>query len=54
MACLEAIRRTHPQGVEHEVLVLDNASGDGSAEAEFDRDLLARRLEGVLADAASA
>ena len=33
LACLEAIERTHPQGIEHEVLVLDNASGDGSAEA---------------------
>jgi GT2 family glycosyltransferase len=31
--CLAAIERTHPEGVEHEVLVLDNASGDGSAEA---------------------
>ena len=33
LACLEAIERTHPAGVEHEVLVLDNASADGSAEA---------------------
>ena len=33
LACLEAIRRTHPARVEHEVLVLDNASDDGSAEA---------------------
>jgi GT2 family glycosyltransferase len=33
LACLEAIRRTHPAAVEHEVLVLDNASDDGSAEA---------------------
>jgi GT2 family glycosyltransferase len=33
LACLEAIERTHPQGVEHEILVLDNASGDGSADA---------------------
>jgi N-acetylglucosaminyl-diphospho-decaprenol L-rhamnosyltransferase len=31
--CLAAIERTHPAGVEREVLVLDNASGDGSAEA---------------------
>ena len=31
--CLAAIERTHPDDVEHEVLVLDNASGDGSAEA---------------------
>jgi len=33
LACLAAIAATHPQGVEHEVLVLDNASDDGSAEA---------------------
>ncbi|HEX8645437.1 MAG TPA: glycosyltransferase family 2 protein [Thermoleophilaceae bacterium] len=33
MRCLDAIDRTHPAGVEREVLVLDNASGDGSAEA---------------------
>ena len=31
-ACLDAIERTHPAGVEREILVLDNASGDGSAE----------------------
>jgi len=31
--CLAAIKRTHPEGVEHELLVLDNASQDGSAEA---------------------
>jgi len=33
LACLEAIERTHPAGVEREILVLDNASTDGSAEA---------------------
>ena len=33
LACLEAIERTAPEGVEREVLVLDNASSDGSAEA---------------------
>ncbi len=33
MACLDAIERTHPGGVRHEILVLDNASKDGSAEA---------------------
>ena len=33
LACLDAIERTHPAGVEYELLVLDNASGDGSAEA---------------------
>ena len=32
-ACLDAIERTHPEGLEREVLVLDNASEDGSAEA---------------------
>jgi GT2 family glycosyltransferase len=33
LACLDAIERTHPPGVSHEVLVLDNSSGDGSAAA---------------------
>jgi GT2 family glycosyltransferase len=33
LTCLDAIRRTHPPGIEHETLVLDNASDDGSAEA---------------------
>jgi N-acetylglucosaminyl-diphospho-decaprenol L-rhamnosyltransferase len=33
LACLAAIERTHPPGMEREVLVLDNASEDGSAEA---------------------
>jgi N-acetylglucosaminyl-diphospho-decaprenol L-rhamnosyltransferase len=33
LACLAAIDRTHPKGVEREILVLDNASDDGSAEA---------------------
>src|SRR6476646_947820 len=33
LACLEAIERTRPAGLECEVLVLDNASRDGSAEA---------------------
>jgi GT2 family glycosyltransferase len=33
LSCLESIRRTHPSGIEHEILVLDNASDDGSAEA---------------------
>ena len=39
LACLDAIERTHPAGVEAEVLVLDNASTDGSAAA-------VRQLEG--------
>jgi N-acetylglucosaminyl-diphospho-decaprenol L-rhamnosyltransferase len=30
-ACLAAIARTHPAGLEHEILVLDNHSDDGSA-----------------------
>ena len=33
LACLGAIERAHPQDVEREILVLDNASDDGSAEA---------------------
>ena len=33
LACLEAIEDTTPPGLEHEVLVLDNASEDGSAAA---------------------
>jgi len=33
LACLEAIDVTHPRGLEAEVLVLDNASEDGSVEA---------------------
>jgi GT2 family glycosyltransferase len=32
LECLAAIERTHPEGVEREILVLDNASEDGSAE----------------------
>ena len=33
LACLAAIERTHPAGMEREILVLDNASQAGSAEA---------------------
>jgi hypothetical protein len=33
LACLKAIEETHPEEVEREILVLDNASTDGSAEA---------------------
>jgi N-acetylglucosaminyl-diphospho-decaprenol L-rhamnosyltransferase len=36
-ACLEAIRLHHPPGLESEVLVLDNASTDGSVEMVADR-----------------
>lgn len=37
LACLEAIERHHPEGVSHEVLVLDNHSTDGSVEAVAER-----------------
>jgi GT2 family glycosyltransferase len=37
LACLDAIAATHPEGVSHELLVLDNASTDGSAEAVRER-----------------
>jgi N-acetylglucosaminyl-diphospho-decaprenol L-rhamnosyltransferase len=45
LACLDAIERTHPDGAEAEILVLDNASSDGSAEAAngWDREREARR-----------
>jgi len=33
LACLAAIERAHPEGAEREILVLDNASEDGSAAA---------------------
>jgi hypothetical protein len=33
LECLQSIRRTRPEGIDSEVLVLDNASDDGSAEA---------------------
>ena len=33
LECLRSIRETHPEGIGHEILVLDNASDDGSAEA---------------------
>jgi N-acetylglucosaminyl-diphospho-decaprenol L-rhamnosyltransferase len=33
LTCLDAIRGVHPAGIEAEVLVLDNASDDGSPEA---------------------
>jgi N-acetylglucosaminyl-diphospho-decaprenol L-rhamnosyltransferase len=35
-ACLEAIARTHPAGIGHEILLLDNASDDGSVELARD------------------
>jgi N-acetylglucosaminyl-diphospho-decaprenol L-rhamnosyltransferase len=47
LACLAAIEGTHPAGIEREVLVLDNASSDGSAEAvrELSRDIRLIALE---------
>ena len=39
LACLDAIERTHPAGVEREILVLDNATDDGSTDAVRDRGL---------------
>jgi N-acetylglucosaminyl-diphospho-decaprenol L-rhamnosyltransferase len=33
LACLDAIERTLPGGIEHEILVLDNCSDDGSVAA---------------------
>ena len=44
LACLEAIGRTHPAAVAHEVLVLDNASTDGSAAAVRERHPEARLI----------
>jgi N-acetylglucosaminyl-diphospho-decaprenol L-rhamnosyltransferase len=44
-ACLEAIERTHPERLEHEVLVLDNATGDDSAELVRERGLRLIALE---------
>ena len=37
LSCLAAIERTHPRELEHEVIVLDNASTDGSADAVRER-----------------
>ena len=37
LACLDAIERTRPPEVAHEVLVVDNASDDGSARAVRER-----------------
>jgi GT2 family glycosyltransferase len=45
LACLAAIRDTHPAGMDHEVLVLDNASDDGSAEAARALDMDVRLIE---------
>jgi GT2 family glycosyltransferase len=48
LACLAAIARTHPPGVEGELLVLDNASDDGSAEAVKAMGGTLRQGEGAL------
>ena len=45
LACLDAIDRTHPPQLEREVLVLDNASDDGSAAAVRARGGEARLIE---------
>jgi N-acetylglucosaminyl-diphospho-decaprenol L-rhamnosyltransferase len=47
LACLDAIERTHPAEVGHEILVLDNASTDGSADAvrALGRDIRLLELE---------
>lgn len=47
LACLAAIEHTHPEDVEAEILVLDNASEDGSAEAvrELDGEIRLIALE---------
>jgi N-acetylglucosaminyl-diphospho-decaprenol L-rhamnosyltransferase len=47
LTCLNAIRATHPDGLEYEVLVLDNASDDGSREA-VDAWMAAARTESTL------
>ncbi|HET9119631.1 MAG TPA: glycosyltransferase family 2 protein [Solirubrobacterales bacterium] len=41
LSCLEAIERATPPDLDHEILVLDNASDDGSAQAvrALDRDI---------------
>jgi GT2 family glycosyltransferase len=45
LACLDAIERDRPAGIDSEVLVLDNASEDGSAAAVRARDGDARLIE---------
>lgn len=45
IACLDAIEATVPDGVEAEVLVLDNASRDGSADAIRGRDVTLVELD---------
>jgi N-acetylglucosaminyl-diphospho-decaprenol L-rhamnosyltransferase len=45
LACLEAIRATHAAAIDHEILVLDNASEDGSADAMRKLDAGIRLIE---------
>jgi GT2 family glycosyltransferase len=45
LACLDAIERDRPAGIDSEVLVLDNVSEDGSAAAVRARDGDARLIE---------
>jgi GT2 family glycosyltransferase len=45
LACLDAIERTAPSGIDREVLVLDNASSDGSADAVRDQSREVRLIE---------
>ena len=45
LACLAAIQDTRPAGVEHEIMVLDNASEDGSAGAVRALDVGVRLIE---------
>jgi N-acetylglucosaminyl-diphospho-decaprenol L-rhamnosyltransferase len=55
LSCLGAIERTVPAGLEREVLVLDNASDDGSAQAVLDlgREIRLIELEGRSGKAAN-
>lgn len=47
-ACLRAIAATHPEGVAHEILLLDNASSDGSADLARELASQDARLGGAL------
>jgi N-acetylglucosaminyl-diphospho-decaprenol L-rhamnosyltransferase len=55
LACLEAIERTAPPDLEYEILVLDNASDDGSADAvmALDREIRLIALERRVGKAAN-
>ena len=53
LECLRSIRETHPEGTEHEILVLDNASDDGSAEAVDAPDFPRFASSGATAERAS-